>query len=534
MRHTPLFLMLVLLGWGSAACAAENRPNIVLVFADDQSYQSAPWHGNRQAKTPNMRQLASRGVVFDNHYNNTAICMASRASILTGLYEYKTGCNFAHGPMRPETFAKSFPVLLRQSGYRTGFAGKFGFAVTDRLGEGVGSYDVLPVDAFDSWAGGTGQTHYQTAKNKYLARYADRYPHATRAYGAFAQDFIRQSRDDPRPFCLSLFFKAPHRPFTPDPFFDSVYKDVEFETPSNYGRQAGEHLARQSRLGRQFLSFFTDMGFDPDHYQETMRRYHQLIHGVDYAVGMVRQTLREQGLADNTVIILTSDNGFFCGAHGFGGKVLPYEEGSRGPLVIYDPRRGKQTGRRAATVTGTVDIAPTILRMAGVPVPKQMDGRDLSPVVADPSVRLRQSMPLFQVWGAPTTFSMSIVTEQSKYIYWCYGDQMAPAEELFDLRNDPLEMKNVAADSAYQETLRAMRRHYDRENRRWKDQAVPRHHYPAFGDLLDRHQPWEQKKHLVPEHMWPMYTKLNQPLGLNRDQMFDYRTVLESLDDLTE
>ncbi len=194
----------------SAACAQtpSRRPNIILIFTDDQSYLSTGATGNSQVKTPNMDALAADGVLFDHHYNSTAICMASRASIMTGKYEYKTGCNFLHGPMHKATFQQSFPVLLRKAGYRTGFAGKFGFAVNDGKGESDNSYDVLPMREFDSWAGGVGQTHYVTAKNKYLAEYADRYPHATRAYGAFAQDFIKQSATDDRPFCLALFLKV--------------------------------------------------------------------------------------------------------------------------------------------------------------------------------------------------------------------------------------------------------------------------------------------------------------------------------------
>ena len=253
---------------------AEERPNVILIFADDQAYRTTGANGNGQVKTPNMDQLARQGVVFDNHYNCTAICMASRASIMTGMYEYKTGCNFSHGPMRPKTWEASFPVLLRKAGYRTGFAGKFGFAVSGGKSESDQSFDVMPISAFDSWGGGRGQTKYETAKNKYIADYADRYPHSSRAYGAFAQDFIKQAKSDDRPFCLSLFFKAPHRPFTPDPYFDPVYEGVIFEKPSNYGRKHGQHLAKQSRLGRQYLSFFNDMGFDEANYQDTMRKYH--------------------------------------------------------------------------------------------------------------------------------------------------------------------------------------------------------------------------------------------------------------------
>lgn len=176
-----------------------------------------------------MDQLAKEGVLFKNHYNTTAICMASRAIIMTGMYEYKTGCNFDHGPLKKAKFEKSYPVLLREQGYYTGFAGKFGFAVSDGDSEDYHTWDVLPVDKFDSWAGGLGQTKYETIKNKYIAKYADEYPHSTRAYGAWAKAFIAEAKETGKPFCLSISFKAPHAPLTPDKYFDYVYRGKNYK-----------------------------------------------------------------------------------------------------------------------------------------------------------------------------------------------------------------------------------------------------------------------------------------------------------------
>lgn len=513
---------------GEAEATTTERPNMVVLYTDDQAFLTTQVTGNAQVKTPNMDTLAAEGVLFTHHFNSTAICMGSRASLMTGMYEYKTGCNFSHGPMRPKTFAKSYPVLLRKHGYRTGFAGKFGFAVTDRNSESDRSYQVLPVDQFDSWGGGTGQTNYKTAANKYIAKYADRYPHSSRAYGAFAQDFIQESVDDERPFCLTLFFKAPHRPFTPDPFFDSVYQDVTFKRPANYGPNQGSHLAKQSRLGRQNLSFFYDMGFDPEHYQDTMRSYHQLIHGVDYAIGMLRAELTKQGLADNTIIILTSDNGFFCGSHGFGGKVLPYQEGSRVPLIILDPRQGA-SGKRYQHVTGTVDIAPTVLEYAGVTAPKTMDGVSLVDVVCDPvSTVARQTIPLFQVWGSPLTYSMSVVDKRYKYIFWCCGEQLEPAEELFDLQSDPDEMVNLVDDDRHHALLSTMRQRYMEQLKHWQENAVDYHNYQSFGKLLDPTVPWEKKSDLVSPGQWKSYLALVKALGLKPEDYFQYDKVLKA------
>ena len=149
-----------------------------------------------------------------------------------------------HGSLTKDKFELSYPMLLHHAGYRTGFAGKFGFAVTDEPDpdENCESYDREPVDNFDWWGGGIGQTEYRTADNKYIADYADQLSHSTRAYGAAACDFIRESANAGKPFCLSISFKAPHKPFTPDPAFDTVYEHTTFVPPPDYGREAARKL----------------------------------------------------------------------------------------------------------------------------------------------------------------------------------------------------------------------------------------------------------------------------------------------------
>ena len=244
-----LFACLALTAVAQQGVASDARPNIVFLLADDLAYRAIGPDGNSEVKTPNLDKLASEGVVFDRHYESTAICMAARASVMTGMYEYKTGCNFMHGSLTRDKFERSYPMLLKQAGYRIGFAGKFGFPVTDKpdSSDAENSYDRLPVADFDWWTGGIGQTSYETAKNKYIASYADRYPHSTLAYGQAASDFIRESAKSGRPFCLSVSFKAPHLPFTPDPRFDHIYDGITFSQPANYGRDAAVGLAEQAK-----------------------------------------------------------------------------------------------------------------------------------------------------------------------------------------------------------------------------------------------------------------------------------------------
>lgn len=470
------------LSWMPSLAFADDRPNIVFLLADDQCTYSMGCYGTPGAQTPQLDQLARDGMVFDKHYDTTAICMASRASIMTGMYEFKTGCNFDHGPLLSEHWQQSYPVLLRDAGYQTAFAGKFGFEVAQRPG-GKGE---LPEQDFDRWGGGPGQTFYQTNKNPSMASYADAYPHSTLAYGAFGRDFIQEAAKSAQPFCLSISFKAPHHPTTPDPRFNHVYAGKTFVKPANFGRDYGDHFSPQSRLGRQYERFHS--WHYSDDYDRVMATYYQQIYAIDVAVGMIRDAIAEAGVRDNTVILYTSDNGFLCGSHGYASKVLPYEEASRVPLIIYDPRKEKpSTGSRCGALTGNVDIAATILSLADVPIPDSVDGRNLMTLYADPEEQIHDWLPLINVWGPPAVHCLAVVTKDWKYIRWPYEEgAIEVAEELYEMRQDPLELTNLAhVDSAAGDLIR-MQTIYDELVERWKEQAVPYHGYPEFVDIFSR------------------------------------------------
>ena len=474
---------------------AQDRPNIIFLLSDDQTNIATGCYGNERVVTPNMDNLAKEGVLFENHYNTTAICAASRAIILTGMYEYKTGCNFDHGPLKKEKFAKSYPVLLREQGYYTGFAGKFGFAVDNGNSMKHNSYDKLPVDEFDNWAGGLGQTSYKTANNKYMAKYAEKYPHSTRAYAAWAEDFIVEAKETNKPFCMSISFKAPHMPFSPDQYFDYVYEGKKYKKPANYGAENAEHLAPQARTGRQSkeYTFWRD---SEESYQKTIKDYNQLIHGVDYALGMIRKTLEEQGLAENTIIIFTSDNGYSCGAHNFGGKVLPYEEAAKSPLIIYDPRTpAKKRGVRRDDITASIDMAPTILKYAGVKPPANMDGEDLRLLIKKPKKFKRETVALMNMWGNDEIQAMGVVSKEWKYIFWQYeGGNMKPTEELYNIGKDRLEMTNKATDPSAQKELEKMRSLYDIQLEKIKKEGTKDNLYQKYNVLFDRNASAEDKK----------------------------------------
>ncbi|MGI9242619.1 MAG: sulfatase/phosphatase domain-containing protein, partial [Verrucomicrobiales bacterium] len=216
--------------------------------------------------------------------------------------------------------------------------------------------------------------------------------------------------------------------------------------------------------------------------------YHQQIYAVDVAIGMIRDAIREAGVQDNTVILFTSDNGFLCGSHGYGSKVLPYEEASRAPLIIFDPRNQNSRQQfRSSSLTGNVDIAPTVLDLAGLPAEEAVDGRSLLPIYNNPSSEIHSSLPLINVWGPAPCHSLAIVTKDLKYIYWAYDrGEFEPSEELYDTSNDPGELTNAATRHP---DLGLMQELYDQQLTHWASKAVPYHNYRPFAKKFARRQP---------------------------------------------
>ncbi|WP_243739400.1 sulfatase-like hydrolase/transferase [Flavicella sediminum] len=483
---------------------SEKKPNIIFLLTDDQAYRTLGITGNDQVVTPNLDKLGSQGLVFDRHYNTTAVCKGSRASIMTGMYEYKTGCNFMHGSMGAEQWSTSYPVLLKNAGYKVANIGKFGFGVSKvknvdhkgNEGEGV-------QNAFDLYLTKGGQCNYATDKNKDMDVYAEKDPHLTQALATAALEFANAAKNENEPFCLTVGFKSPHKPLIPDTQFDHVYKNTVWKKPINYGREAGLHLAAQSRQDRQYKKYWEEAYSTDEKYQKTHRLYHQLIHGVDVAVGKIREGLKTLGIADNTIIIFSSDNGYLMGAHGLGGKVLPYEEGSRAPLIIYDPRIPKNKKiRRTASLSGNIDIAPTILSYANIGIPEVYDGKSLLSIVKDEKKKVRNVLPVIQVFGKEATRCFSMIDGEYKYIYWYFKSEkenLYPTEELFHLTTDPMEMKNLASNKSYKKVLKKMRKFYDDEVKNWGAHSISYNGYLEYGTLFNRAISWDKKAVLIKE-----------------------------------
>jgi arylsulfatase A-like enzyme len=426
-----------------------RHPNILFILTDDQRFDAMSCAGNRFIRTPNLDQLAAQGVRFSNQFVTTSICCASRASIFTGQYERRHGISDFKTPLTAAQWAETYPALLRATGYRTGFIGKFGV--------GEANYVSSKASDFDFWRGFPGQ-----AGEWFINPEDPSHTHATARFGNDALDFL-DGCSATQPFCLSLSFNAPHardgkdREFEPDSRDKALYQGEQIPLPKTAGEQFFRSLPQfvQTSEARQRwkLRFAT-----PELYERTMRDYYRLISGIDREVGRIRAQLAARGLAERTIIIFTSDNGWLAGEHGLADKWFMYEESIRVPLIIFDPRLPPwERGRTVAAMTLNIDLAPTMLEMAGVAIPERMQGRSLVAL-------LRGTRPV----GWRTDFfyehhfgsdiippSEGIRTERWAYLRWLKSNQ--ESEELYDIRADRWEVRNFAADPAYRGILAQLR-----------------------------------------------------------------------------
>jgi arylsulfatase A-like enzyme len=422
---------------------AADRPSILFILTDDQRWDTLGCMGNRIIRTPNIDALAARGVVFDNAFVTTSICMTSRASFFTGCYARCHGVTNFQSPLSPAMFALSYPERLRAAGYRTGFSGKYG----------VGP---VPKDGFDYNKGFPGQGHYfpesPAAKMKPQQAGELAGPHQNELMASHAEEFLDGCRKG-QPFCLSLSFKSAHcqdgdpRQFLYEPDLEDLYADVEIPPPPTadpkYFDAFPEFIRRGEVRTRWNWRFST-----PEKYQSMVKAYYRLITGMDRAVGRIIKSLEARGMAESTVIVFAGDNGFYLGEHGFAGKWLPHEESIRVPLVVYDPRLpAAARGRRVAEMALNIDVAPTLLDLAGLPVPAAMNGRSLAPLLRGESPPWRtewfyEHPPL----GKIIPEIEGLRTRRAMYARYPQSDPVF--EELYDLASDPHQTTNLAASDA--------------------------------------------------------------------------------------
>jgi len=474
-----IYTMLLALSFNKVSAQTNEQltkqPNIIFLLTDDQRWDTFGFMGNEYIHTPNCDQLANNGIVFTNTYHVAPICQPSRASIMLSQYVSTHQCGFdkpAIHSISEEEFSHSYPVKIREAGYFTGLVGKFGYPVTKEKVLNAAAFtnaedrnaksqlwlkdECMPKDDYDVWYGFSGQGSYNVNGR-----------HGTAHRGDQAIKFIHEASKQDKPFSLQVCFKAPHSPFQPDEQFLKLYENMEIPRYPNDTEEA--HLTLPDVVRQKFRG---KKGYSDKKYLSFIQKYYALITGVDDVVGRIVKELRELGIEDNTIIVYTSDNGYFCGSKGLSGKDLLYEESAKAPLIIYDPRwPDNKKGTTIDAITSVIDVAPTLLHYAGTDIPNQMQGLSLLPLIENPQQEIHGAVygennfanfePLLEEIEGPEQMNYSTVrsrfvrTPQYKYIQ--YYECTPMIEELWDMTADPSEMNNLAVIPGYEKVLNEMR-----------------------------------------------------------------------------
>ncbi|MBU3024163.1 sulfatase family protein [Zobellia galactanivorans] len=420
-----------------AVSAKVGKPNIIFVLTDDQRWDALGFAGNTIIKTPNMDKLAQSGVYFKNALVTTPICAASRATILTGLYERTHDFNFGKPKLNNGYMLESYPYLLKKTGYRTGLIGKFGVKVNEGIEDSL--FDVS-IKTF--WP--------------YLREVDGKQVHLADINGNHAIDFIKESKD--QPFCLSLSFWSPHADdgakeqyFWPA-YVDSLYVSDHIPVPDTadpkFFEALPEFMKKSMNRKRWYWRYDT-----PEKFQEMVKGYYRMISGVDSVLGRIRATLEKEGLADNTIIVLMGDNGYYLGERGFAGKWLMHEQSLRVPLVIYDPRQPENLrGKTFDEMVLNLDIAPTLLDYADVGIPESYQGKTLKGFT-DGDVEDWRTSAFFEHQREGESLlpkTESFRDETYKFIRYEGAPDFI---EFYNFREDVSEVHNLALDPDYAELV---------------------------------------------------------------------------------
>jgi arylsulfatase A-like enzyme len=479
------------LALAAAAFAGRPPPNIVFILADDQRHDELGCTGDPIVKTPHIDGLARKGVLFESSFVTSASCLPNRTSLLTGQWErrHTVGWNSASA-LSPAQWADTFPMVLKRHGYVTAYLGKnhtpglrywdFDYYYGNRLNH-LGFYPKTTQPIFGNARAdtqpeilGEGAANFLEQDSAFVQRAGDK-----------AGAFLR-ARPKDKPFLLYLCFNVPHgagtgtmqqRP-TDDPLYRTAYRDGESQTPLPPGYIAAKDL-KEPKIppavysGKQISQY--DYRLSPDSLREQRVRICETVTGIDRVVGQIQAQLQRLGVADNTIFIYSSDNGILHGEHGYGGKCLLYDPSIRVPLIIADPRLPTaHRGRRVRDLVISADVAPTILELCDLPVPANMQGRSLGPLLRGEAIAWRrdffcESLILLQDYPV----IQGLRSADWKYIrYWPnrevpadyrellnlgLGSEAPAYEELFHLATDPLEQHNLAAHPPHQAQLAQMR-----------------------------------------------------------------------------
>ena len=440
-----LALLFLLTTAGGPAVAAQKL-NIVVLYADDWRHDTLGVAGNPVVKTPHLDQLASKGLRFTENCVTTSICGVSRANLYTGQWMSRHG-NRGFG-MWKTPWEETYPALLKNNGYYVGHVGKW-------------HNGRLPKDGFDFAVAYHGRHWYNTEEYGRI--------HVTKRNERDALKFLK-NRPKNRPFYLTVSFFATHAEdghkdqFLPQPDSMKLYQDVKIPVPPSATQESWERLPDffdEKNEGRNRWHWRFD---DPAKYQRMMKNYYRMATEVDTTCGAVLNELEKQGVLDNTLVIFTTDNGYYHGEHGLADKWYPHQESIRVPLIVVDPRMpSSMKGTTNEEFTLSVDLAPTILATAGIEAPERMQGRDIGdlylPIVDEkpapwrteffyehPTLRNKDFIPA----------SQALVRKDWKYMFWPEDE----VEQLFDLKKDPREERDLVSDPAHAKQLAEMRRRF--------------------------------------------------------------------------
>lgn len=466
-RSLTILFVLVLTGLFACPAAAlagdtPRRPNILFFLTDDQRNDSLGSAGHPIVKTPVIDGLAKRGVRFENMFVTTSICAASRASILTGTTERTHGYTFGKPAVSQALTETSYPLLLREAGYRTGFFGKYGCRL-----------HVKPAQLFDVFK--------PVGRNPYFRKMPDGSKrHETDLCADHAIAFLKEQPAG-RPFCLSVSFNASHaedgdkRPgighFPWPPSVDGMYDDINVPAPrlSDPAIFNGQPDFLRTSMNRERFFWRWDT---PEKYQINIRAYFRMISGIDHAIGRVLKTLKEKGLADNTVIIYSADNGYYMGDRGFAGKWSHYEQSLRVPLIVHDPRTPEKRQNKVSTAMAlNIDIPATILDLAGIPIPRAYQGKSVMPMVSGKAADNGRTDFFCEHLMVHKLIPKWEGVREKRYVYARYFEQQPVHEFLHDLKRDPDQLKNLINDPEHAGILKKLRKRTDALKARYTRKA---------------------------------------------------------------
>ncbi len=473
---------------------ASKRPNIIFIMTDDHASHAMSCYDSKINKTPNLDRIAKEGMRFDNCFCTNSICAPCRAVILTGKHSHINGV--IDNRKTFDGSQQTFPKLLQKAGYQTAMIGKWHLK-TDPTG-------------FDYWSVLIGQGPYYNPPMKTPNGTVKYTGYTTDIITLLALDWLQHKRDKDKPFCLMYQHKAPHRNWQPAPEHLTKYDDVTIPEPdnlfddySNRGRAAKEQdMSIEKTMNARDLKLVAPRNLTPDQkkawdaaynpknkafeaanlqgkelirwkYQRYIKDYLRCIASVDDNVGDLLEYLDDSGLAENTIVVYTSDQGFYLGDHGWFDKRFMYEESLRMPLLVRYPRQIKAASVNKDLVQN-LDFGPTFLDFAGVQVPKDMQGRSMRKVLQGKTPKDWRASVYYHYHEYPAVHSVKrhygVRTKRYKLIHF-YHD--IDEWELYDLEKDPHEMRNVLADPAYADIVKDLKAELKRLRKKYKDDIGP-------------------------------------------------------------